>query len=219
MSDSCDPLDCSPPGSSVHGIFQARILEWIAISFSRALPDPGIEPRSPALQADSLQTKLRGKLSKPIHLPKFQSLHFWTWIFRAQGIGACRLNHSRCMWEWDSLFCTYSFLLNAVAYSGKMTGMRLKRPESIPSSVKSPQCALELITISCFICKMRRLNWNDSHSSSNSKILDDPQTSTVLKPQNCEMSCDPWGVRFFLLKFFPPTKTSHLPLLIQPCLS
>ena len=31
----CDPMDCSLPGSSVHGIFQARILEWIAISFSR----------------------------------------------------------------------------------------------------------------------------------------------------------------------------------------
>ena len=31
----CDPTDCSPPGSSVHGILQARILEWIAISFSR----------------------------------------------------------------------------------------------------------------------------------------------------------------------------------------
>ena len=29
----CDPMDCSPPGSSVHGIFQARILEWVAISF------------------------------------------------------------------------------------------------------------------------------------------------------------------------------------------
>ena len=34
MSDSCDPMDCSPPNSSVHGILQARILEWIAISFS-----------------------------------------------------------------------------------------------------------------------------------------------------------------------------------------
>ena len=31
----CDPVDCSPPGSSVHGIAQARILEWVAISFSR----------------------------------------------------------------------------------------------------------------------------------------------------------------------------------------
>ena len=36
MSDSCDPMDCSPSGSSVHGILQARILEWVAISFSRA---------------------------------------------------------------------------------------------------------------------------------------------------------------------------------------
>ena len=31
----CDPMDCSPPASSVHGILQARILEWVAISFSR----------------------------------------------------------------------------------------------------------------------------------------------------------------------------------------
>ena len=32
----CDPMDCSLPGSSVHGIFQARVLEWGAIAFSRA---------------------------------------------------------------------------------------------------------------------------------------------------------------------------------------
>ena len=31
----CDPMDCSPPGSSIHGIFQARVLEWVAIAFSR----------------------------------------------------------------------------------------------------------------------------------------------------------------------------------------
>ena len=38
-----DPMDCSLPGSSVDGIFQARMLEWVAISFSRDLPDLGIE--------------------------------------------------------------------------------------------------------------------------------------------------------------------------------
>ena len=43
----CDPVDCSLPGSSFHGILQAKILEWIAISFSRDLPDPGIEPGLP----------------------------------------------------------------------------------------------------------------------------------------------------------------------------
>ena len=42
----CNPMDCRPPGSSVHRIFQARILEWVAISFSSDLPDPGIEPMS-----------------------------------------------------------------------------------------------------------------------------------------------------------------------------
>ena len=36
----CDPVDYSPPGSSVHGILQARILEWVAISFSRASSPP-----------------------------------------------------------------------------------------------------------------------------------------------------------------------------------
>ena len=36
----CDPMDCSPPGSSVHEIFQARILEWVAISFSRGSSQP-----------------------------------------------------------------------------------------------------------------------------------------------------------------------------------
>ena len=42
----CDPVDCSPAGSFVHGIIQARILEWIATSFSRDLPNPGTEPVS-----------------------------------------------------------------------------------------------------------------------------------------------------------------------------
>ena len=36
----CDPMDCSPPESSVHGILQARILEWVVISFSRASSQP-----------------------------------------------------------------------------------------------------------------------------------------------------------------------------------
>ena len=37
----CDPMDCGSPGSSVHGIFQARILEWVAISFSRQKAEEG----------------------------------------------------------------------------------------------------------------------------------------------------------------------------------
>ena len=38
----CDPMDCSLPGSSVHGIFQATVLEWIAISFSRGSSQPRV---------------------------------------------------------------------------------------------------------------------------------------------------------------------------------
>ena len=41
----CDPVDCSPPGPSVCGILQARILEWVAISFSRGIfPTQGSNP-------------------------------------------------------------------------------------------------------------------------------------------------------------------------------
>ena len=52
LSNSCDPTDCSPPGSSVHGILQARILEGVAMPPPGDLPDPGIKPaflKSPAL--------------------------------------------------------------------------------------------------------------------------------------------------------------------------
>ena len=42
----CDPMDCGPLGSSVHGIFQMRILEWVAISFPGDLPNPGIKTAS-----------------------------------------------------------------------------------------------------------------------------------------------------------------------------
>ena len=47
----CDPLGYSPSGSSVRGILQARILEWVAMPSSGDLPAPGIEPASPAVPA------------------------------------------------------------------------------------------------------------------------------------------------------------------------
>ena len=49
----CDPMDDSLPGSSVHGILQARIQEWVAFPSPEDLPYLGIEPGSPTLQADS----------------------------------------------------------------------------------------------------------------------------------------------------------------------
>ena len=61
VSDPCDPIDCSPPGSAVHWNFQARRLEWAATSFSRGPSQPMHQPRSPTLQADSLPSEPRGK--------------------------------------------------------------------------------------------------------------------------------------------------------------
>ena len=57
----CNHMACSPPGSSVHGILQARILEWVPCPSPGDLPDPGIKLGSPALQADSLLSEPPGK--------------------------------------------------------------------------------------------------------------------------------------------------------------
>ena len=73
MSNSLPPVVCSPPGSSVHGILQARILEWVAICFSRDLPHPGIEPGSTALQTGCLLSEPPGKL------PSCILNHNWKW--------------------------------------------------------------------------------------------------------------------------------------------
>ena len=58
----CGPMDCSPPGPSVLGILQAEYWSGLPFPFPRDLPDPGIEPRSLTLQADSLPSKLPGKM-------------------------------------------------------------------------------------------------------------------------------------------------------------
>ena len=71
-------MDCSLPGSSVHGILKARILERVAFPSAGDLLDPGIEPRSPLLQANSLPSEPPEEplsvsiclhLYKPVQLP------------------------------------------------------------------------------------------------------------------------------------------------------
>ena len=62
----CDPMDCSPPCSSVHGVPQARILEWVATAFSRGSSHPGIElesPASPALAGGFFTTEPPGTIA------------------------------------------------------------------------------------------------------------------------------------------------------------
>ena len=82
VAQSCpflhDPMDCSLPHSSVHGILQAKILEWVAIPFSRGSSDPGMEPRSPVSQADSLPSDPPGEALRKYSERVFkQGLPWW----------------------------------------------------------------------------------------------------------------------------------------------
>ena len=67
-------MDCSLPGFSIHGIIQARILEWVTIPSPGDLPNPGIEPGSPSLEVDALTSNPQGSPEmkmKPMYmLPK-----------------------------------------------------------------------------------------------------------------------------------------------------
>ena len=87
----CNPMDCSPPGSSTRGISQARILEWVAISSSRDLPNPGIEPRSPAssaLKGEFFTTEPPGKPKSPQISSLFQ---------QERSQGSLYIRHLRCL--------------------------------------------------------------------------------------------------------------------------
>ena len=59
----CNLMDCSPLGSPVHGILEARILEWVVFPSQGDLPNSGIKPGSLSLQADSLASEPPGKPS------------------------------------------------------------------------------------------------------------------------------------------------------------
>ena len=58
----CDPMNCSPPGSSIHGIFQARVLEWVAIAFSATLYRQGNKGKFSTSHVKEVQVEFR----KPI---------------------------------------------------------------------------------------------------------------------------------------------------------
>ena len=97
----CDPVDYT-----VHEILQAWILEWVAFPFSRGLPNPGIEPGSPAWQVDSLPTELSGtpcikkqivkcihycqssltlnKIARKTFLDKHLAVNFFTFFFKSR---------------------------------------------------------------------------------------------------------------------------------------
>ena len=72
----CNQIDCDLPGSSVHGIFPARIMEWVAIPPPEDLSNPGVKPpspMSPALQVDSLPPSHWGTQGREISAKKSEN--------------------------------------------------------------------------------------------------------------------------------------------------
>ena len=97
----CEPVDCSPPGSSVLGILQARRLQWVPFPSPGDLPDPGIKPRSPALQVDSLPSGLPGKPFYQI----INSLRTKTKFDPCAHLSALYGRALKCLWiqsRWES---------------------------------------------------------------------------------------------------------------------
>ena len=82
---------CSPPGSSVQGIFQARILKWVTIPFSGDLPDSGIKPGPPSLQVDYLPPEPPGK---PHLSPKGKSNKLAKWQANRASVCLSRVSNS-----------------------------------------------------------------------------------------------------------------------------
>ena len=93
VAQSCQTL-CDLLDYQVHGILQARILEWVAIPFSRGSSQLGIEPRSPALRADSLLSEPPGKLKNT----EVGSLSLLQKIFMTQDLKRGLLH---CTWILD----------------------------------------------------------------------------------------------------------------------
>ena len=96
----CDLMDCSPPGSSVHGILQARLLEWVTISYSRE-SSARMEPGSPTLQADSLPSEPPGKPRS-----ETMSFHVVLWEFTLSSVvlfvQKLSMFHSMPLWFGES---------------------------------------------------------------------------------------------------------------------
>ena len=94
VSQSCPTLG-DRIDYTVHGILKVRILEWVDFPFSGDLPNPQMEPRSPALQADSLSTEPQGR-------PKntgLGSLSLLQQIFPTQELNWCLLHHRQILYQ------------------------------------------------------------------------------------------------------------------------
>ena len=108
------PTLCDPMDYTFHGILQARILEWVAFPFSRGSFQPRIEPRSPALQADSLPAEPQGKPNAKWNKSEEDKYYMISHVESKTNIEKeIRFVVSRCMGEgwgnWVKVIKRYTF--------------------------------------------------------------------------------------------------------------
>ena len=110
----CNPMYCSPPGSSVHGSLQARVLEWLPFPLPGDLPNPGIEPVSLTSPA------LAGRL--------FTTSAIWeAYIFKFYNLN---LEKTSSIWHWDIFLASPNLLLRI-----RKIGYKYENSEKQASSI------------------------------------------------------------------------------------
>ena len=144
-------MDYSPPGSSVHGISQARVLEWVAISFSRgsSLADPWMEPASPAWQVGSLPLTHLGSLCYFLLHSKMNQPYICMYPLPF-GLPSHSGHHSALFWtangETESVGCGGT----------KLEGWTVPGREAL--LLGWPRCSLVKRRKTTSVCQKRRIN-------------------------------------------------------------
>ena len=113
----CDPVDCSLPGSSLHGILQARVLEWVAISFSRGSSWP--RDRTPVSHIAGRHFNLWATREAPSHClgickTKFQKMEFKKWSEWKNHWIKTRTSYSTCFERNITDWVLKSFLTSSL---------------------------------------------------------------------------------------------------------
>ena len=142
----CHPLDCSPPGPSVHGILQARMLEWAAVPPPGELPDPGIEPvtpAAPALQADPLQLSHQGSALLGYIIVYFPFISWWMFGLLRLWLLSINAAMNICV---QVFVCFYMFsLLLGVQLGVKLLCHMVSFPKCY-TILQSPQQCIRVLT-------------------------------------------------------------------------
>ena len=147
MSDSLRPMACSPPGSSVHGILQARILEWVAMPFLRRSSQPRARTQvSPTLRVVSLPSEPPGKL----HVTSLSSFKYVLGWKQASWLRGCRIP-----WEvlWRGSFrLRVSLGLPGDARLFQLTSLHFSTPKvCVLVTNERKQVGISLIMLVCHI--------------------------------------------------------------------